>query len=273
MYDGDNIIFIPMNNLIKSVETIARTTGEMIRSHITNRSEFGIETKGLNDFVTEIDKKSELYIVTELEKLIPDAGFIAEENTSSKIGKEFTWIIDPLDGTTNFIHGFYPCSVSIGLKQNDEIVLGVVYEIGLDECFCAWKGGGAWLNGKRIKVSETKTIKSSLLGTGFPYHDFDRLQKYMKMLQELMMNSHGIRRPGSAAADMAYVACGRFDAFFEYDLKPYDVAAGIILVKEAGGKICDFSGGENYLFGKEIIAANSFVFDELADVVKKYMVN
>lgn len=260
-----------MKELIKSVEKIAKTAGEIIRTNIADRSKLEIETKGINDFVTEIDKKCELYIVTELEKLIPDAGFIAEENTSQKIGAEYTWIIDPLDGTTNFIHGFYPCSVSIGLKKNEEIVLGVIYEVGLNECFSAWQGGGAWLNGNKIHVSQSDSLNKCLLGTGFPYHEFNRLEKYMVLIQELMMSSHGIRRPGSAAADMAYVACGRFDAFFEYDLKPYDVAAGIVLVKEAGGKICDFSGGGDYLLGKEIIATNNLVFDEISEKIIRQM--
>ncbi len=260
-----------LKNLTEQVSQIAKSAGEIIRQNINNRNKLEIETKGLNDFVTQIDKACELLIVTELEKLIPDAGFIAEENTSVKVGETFNWIVDPLDGTTNFIHGFFPCAVSIGLKQNEEIILGVVYEVGFDECFYAWKNGGAWLNGKEIKVSEKSLFKNALLATGFPYHEFAPLEKYMKLLTHLTKNTQGIRRLGSAATDMAYVACGRFDGFYEYDLKPYDVAAGIVIVKEAGGDICDFKGGNDYLFGKEIVASNKAIFSDFRATVAKFM--
>jgi myo-inositol-1(or 4)-monophosphatase len=257
--------------LTSQVIQIAKSAGEIIRDNIHKRNNLEIETKGLNDFVTQIDKACELLIVTELEKLIPEAGFIAEENTSVKIGEEYNWIIDPLDGTTNFIHGFFPCAVSIGLKQNDEIILGVVYEVGANECFFAWKNGGAWLNNQRIEVSRKPLFKNALLATGFPYHEFNPLEKYMSLLTYLTKNTQGIRRLGSAATDMAYVACGRFDGFYEYDLKPYDVAAGIVIVREAGGHNCDFKGGGDYLFGREIIASNSLIFEEFKTIVKKFM--
>ncbi len=259
--------------LTSKVVQIAKSAGAIIRENINKRNKLEIETKGLNDFVTHIDKACELLIVTELEKLIPEAGFIAEENTSIKIGEEFNWIIDPLDGTTNFIHGFFPCAVSIGLKQNDEIILGVVYEVGADECFFAWKNGGAWLNNQKIEVSRKPLFKNALLATGFPYHEFNPLEKYMSLLTYLTKNTQGIRRLGSAATDMAYVACGRFDGFYEYDLKPYDVAAGIVIVREAGGQNCDFKGGDDYLFGKEIVASNSLIFEEFKTIVKKFMAN
>lgn len=260
-----------LKKMTEQVSQIAKSAGEIIRQNISNRNKLEIETKGLNDFVTHIDKACELLIVTELEKLIPEAGFIAEENTSVKVGEIFNWIVDPLDGTTNFIHGFFPCAVSIGLKQNDEIILGVVYEVGLDECFYAWKNGGAWLNGQEIKVSKKPLFKNALLATGFPYHEFAPLEKYMKLLTHLTQNTQGIRRLGSAATDMAYVACGRFDGFYEYDLKPYDVAAGIVLVKEAGGNICDFKGGNDFLFGKEIVASNRFIFSDFSSIVSEFM--
>ncbi len=259
--------------LTSQVIQIAKNAGEIIRANIDNRNKLEIETKGLNDFVTHIDKACEALIVTELEKLIPGAGFIAEENTSVKIGKEYNWIVDPLDGTTNFIHGFFPCAVSIGLKQNDEIILGVVYEVGFDECFYAWKNGGAWLNGQIIETSKKTELKNALLATGFPYHEFAHIDKYMKLLSYLTQNTQGMRRLGSAATDMTYVACGRFDGFYEYDLKPYDVAAGIIIVKEAGGAICDFKGGNDYLFGKEIVCSNKSIFPEFKTVVRKFMVD
>jgi myo-inositol-1(or 4)-monophosphatase len=260
-----------LEKILNKVIDIAKEAGTIIRNNIGKISASNIEKKGLNDFVTSVDKESELLIINSLNKILPSAGFIAEEDDSLKIEKEFNWIIDPLDGTTNFIHGIYPCAVSIGLQQNDEIILGVVYEVGLDECFYAYKGGGAYLNGKPIKVSAKENFSDAFLATGFPYHEFDRLDNYIKLLKYLTENTQGIRRLGSAATDLAYVACGRFDGFYEYDLKPYDVAAGIIIVSEAGGKISDFKGGSNYLFGKEIVASNNIIFEEFIANVSDFM--
>lgn len=257
--------------LTNSVIEISKVSGEIIRENFGKISKDTITKKGLNDFVTDIDKKSEKYIVKELSKLIPKAGFIAEEGTSDKIGDEYNWIIDPLDGTTNFIHGFFPCAVSIALEYKKEIILGVVYEVGLSECFYAWKDGGAYLNGNKISVSDKMDINNSIIGTGFPYHDLERIDKFIDLLKYMTTKSQGIRRLGSAATDMAYVACGRFDGFYEYDLKPYDVAAGAIIVKEAGGSNSDFSGGNNYIYGKEIISSNKNIFNEFKQVVNRYM--
>ncbi|MDR2011072.1 MAG: inositol monophosphatase [Bacteroidales bacterium] len=259
--------------ILNYVIRTAKDAGNIIRNNIGKISASDIEKKGLNDFVTTIDKESESLIIRSLKKLLPEAGFIAEENDTLKTEKEYNWIIDPLDGTTNFIHSFFPCAVSIGLQKNDEIILGVVYEIGFDECFYAYKNGGAYLNGNRINVSDKKNFSDSLLATGFPYHEFNRLDKYIELLKFLTENTQGIRRLGSAATDLAYVACGRFDGFYEYDLKPYDVAAGIIIVKEAGGKISDFKGTDNYLFGKEIVASNKLIFEDFITIVNNFMNN
>ncbi len=260
-----------LKSLTLKVAEIAKNAGKIIKDNIGQITPSSIETKGLNDYVTETDKASEEYIVAELSKLVPESGFIAEEGTSDKIGKTYNWIIDPLDGTTNFIHGFYPCAVSIALMKNDTIISGVVYETGLDECFYAWTEGGAWLNGKKITVSTKSVFKNSLLATGFPYQAFKQLDNYIELLKYLTKNTQGIRRLGSAATDMAYVACGRFDGFYEYDLQSYDVAAGCILVSEAGGKLSDFSGGNNFVFGKEIVASNLKVFKDFSKIVKQYM--
>jgi len=218
-----------------------------------------IENKGLHDLVSYVDRASEERIIGALKVLLPESGFIAEEGTCSKRGERYNWVIDPLDGTTNFIQGVPLYAVSIGLLDGDELVLGIVYEVGRDECFYAWKDGGAYLNGKSIRVSERNDIHDALLATGFPYSDFSRLDEYVEMLKWTMTNARGIRRLGSAATDLAYVACGRFDAFWEYDLKPWDVAAGAIIVKEAGGVVTDYKGGNNYLFGKEIVASNGLI--------------
>lgn len=230
-----------------------------------------IETKGLHDLVSYVDKESEKRIIRQLSELLPESGFIAEEGTSDKHGERYNWVIDPLDGTTNFIQGVPVYAVSIGLLDGDELVLGVVYEVGMDECFYAWKNGGAYLNGELIRVSNIATSHDALLATGFPYSNFEQLDKYMSLLKWAMTEARGVRRLGSAATDLAYVACGRFDSFFEYDLKPWDVAAGVLIVKEAGGVVTDFGAGNDYLFGGEIIASNSLLAKLMQEKVRNYM--
>lgn len=243
---------------------IARRAGYFMSNERKGFDDSKIESKGLHDLVSYVDKASEKMIIEELQKLLPESGFIAEEGTSNKRGERFNWIIDPLDGTTNYIHGIPVYSVSIALLDGDELVLGVVYEVGHDECFYAWKNGGAYLNDQPIKVSNRAEIQNALLATGFPYNNFDKMEAYMQTLHWAMKNARGVRRLGSAAADLAYVACGRFDAFWENDLKAWDVAAGIVIVKEAGGKVTDASGGDDYLFGGEIEATNGFLKITLA---------
>ncbi len=254
---------------------VVKATHEVGEYIITSKGKLSkekIEVKGLNDFVTEVDKNSESKLVKLLEAILPEAGFIAEENTRSQSNKEYKWVIDPLDGTTNFIHSV-PCfCISIALiDNNNEILVGVVHELNLKECFYAWKGGGAYLNGEPIKVSLNDKLKDSLLATGFPYYDYSKLDNYLDLFKFFMKNTHGIRRLGSAAADMAYVAAGRFEGFYEYGLKPWDVAAGSIIVKEAGGSVGDFKGGNNYLFGQEIVCSNYKIYIEFRDIIEKYM--
>lgn len=238
---------------------IARKAGKFMAEERKRFDVSKIETKGLHDLVSYVDKESEKLIINELLKLLPDSGFIAEEGTNTKVGEHYNWVIDPLDGTTNYIQGVPIYAVSIGLLQNEELVLGVVYEVGQDECFYAWKEGGAYLNGEPIKVSKRDNIQDALLATGFPYNDFSKMNEYMEFLEWTMKNARGVRRLGSAATDLAYVACGRFDAFWEYDLKPWDVAAGAVIVKEAGGIVTDYKGGTDYLFGREIVASNGLI--------------
>jgi myo-inositol-1(or 4)-monophosphatase len=221
--------------------------------------------------VTYVDKTAESRIVAALREILPNSGFIAEEGTAGANGEKYRWVIDPLDGTTNYIHGISPYAVSIALMEDEEIVMGVIYEISLDEMFYAWKDSSAYLNGKKIQVSKAATTSEALIGTGFPYYDFSMLDKYMEAMNYFMRKSHGMRRLGSAAADMAYVAAGRFEAFYEHALHPWDVAAGIIILNQAGGRVCDFNGGVNYLFGGEMIACNTNYFDEFYGIVHKYM--
>jgi myo-inositol-1(or 4)-monophosphatase len=251
--------------ITREVIQISKSAGTFIRQELDKVKNHHIESKGTHDYVTYVDKTAERQIVEGLQSLLPDTGFITEEKTIETDTKEFMWVIDPLDGTTNFIHGL-PCfSVSIALMQNERVVLGVVYEINQDECFYAWEGGGAFLNEQPIKVSETAELQQSLLATGFPYHDYSRLEKYLELFTWCLHNTHGVRRLGSAAVDLAYVACGRFDAFFEYSLNAWDVAAGVFIVQEAGGRVTDFEGGENYIFGGELIATNAIICDEFLD--------
>ena len=255
------------------VVDIARMVAEFVKNERQQFDTQRIETKGKNDFVTYVDKASEERIVAGLLKILPQAGFIAEEQTSIVKGEKYNWVIDPIDGTTNFIHGLPPHAISIGLLSDDELVIGVVHEIVLNETFYAWKDGGAYLNGQPIHVSKTKTVNDSLIATGFPYSDYTRMDAFIETMKYFFTNSHGLRRIGSAATDLAYVACGRFDAFYEYALKPWDVAAGVLIVKEAGGEISDFKGGNNFLFGGELLATNKYIFNEMKEIIGSKMNN
>lgn len=259
--------------MCEEIEKAARETGAFIRKESIGFDLSRRESKGLNDFVSYVDKGSEKMLVEKLSRLLPEAGFKTEEGTIQKSGLKYCWVIDPLDGTTNFLHGVPPFAISIGLLEYDEPVAGVVYEITGNEMFTAWKDGGAYLNGKPVHVSRAKTLADSLIATGFPYSNFDRLDNYMKCLTYFCTHTHGIRRLGSAATDLAYVACGRYEVFYEYGLHPWDIAAGIIILREAGGCISDFSGGEKDLTGEEIVAANSSVFQEVLGIVSKFMKN
>lgn len=251
---------------------IARAAGAFIAAQAKEFNSSMIENKGLHDLVSYVDREAEKMIIEGLSVLLPEAGFIAEEGTSAKRGDIFNWIIDPLDGTTNFMQGIPVYAVSIALMHKDELLLGVVFEIGQQECFYAWKEGGAYLNGVKLCVSDKSDMHQALLATGFPYSNFERLDAYMEFLKWALENARGVRRLGSAATDLAYVACGRFDAFWEYDLKPWDVAAGALLVLEAGGKVSDFRGSTDYIFGKTIIASNDLLDKGIVSKINELIV-
>ena len=258
-----------LQEITLQVASLSRYTGEFVRKAASDFNRESIEYKGLNDMVSYVDKQTEERLVEGLRKILPEAGFIAEEGTGQKTdNQEFAWIIDPVDGTTNYMHGLPVFAISIALMQNDKIVSGVVYEINRDECFAAWLGGGAYLNEKPIKVSSAKYLKDSLIATGFPYYDFDKMDNYLNISKELMQKSHGLRRLGAASVDLVYVACGRFEGFFEYNLKPWDVAAGTLIVQEAGGKVTDFKGKDDFVFGRELIAGCD-MFLELEEVISR----
>lgn len=258
---------VNLDQILNETITIAKEAGQFIKQEREQFHSGKVISKGQNDFVSHVDKGAEELIINALSQLIPEAGFIAEEGTSTKVGDVYNWIIDPLDGTTNFIHGTPPYAVSIGLQREKEMVLGVIYEITLDECFYAVEGKPAYLNGKEIKVSATEKVNESLIATGFPYTDFHRIEAFMSTLQDLFKNTHGVRRLGSAATDLAYVACGRYDAFYEYNLKPWDVAAGVFIVQQAGGKITDFKNTNDCIFSGENVATNTKIHDEFLERV------
>ena len=252
----------------ESMELVKRTGG-FIGAQVGKVGSQAIEEKSLNSLVSYVDREAERQLVDGLGSLLPGATFLTEEGTVASEKSPQQWIIDPLDGTTNFLHGL-PCfSVSVALQQDGRTVMGIVYEITRQECFYAWENSGAYLNGNRIRVSSTSRLADSLIGTGFPYDDYTWIGPYFLVLEQFMRRTRGIRRFGSAAVDLAFVACGRFDAFFEYSLNPWDVAAGAFLVQEAGGKVTDFLRGDNYLHGREIISGNPQVFPEVNAAIKK----
>ena len=259
-----------LEHVANRVIEVSKQAGDFIRRERKTFNADKIEYKGLNDLVSYVDKTAEKLIVAGLEKILPEAGFITEEQTNNKIAGRYNWIIDPLDGTTNFIHGLPVFSVSIALQEYDELVLGVVYEINQDECFYAWKGAPAYLNGKEIKVSNKPTIGDSLIATGFPYYDFEKQPQYIELFTYLMKSCHGLRRLGSAAVDLAYTACGRFDAYYEYNLNAWDAAGGIVIVKQAGGQVVNFKGGSEVLNTRELLATNGKITDEMLEVIKQY---
>ena len=260
-----------LKRIVSEVEPIARKAGAFILAERQTFSTKEVEVKGLNDFVSYVDKGAEKIIVEGLKNVLPEAGFITEEGTEKRDENPLKWVVDPLDGTTNFIHGMPFFAVSIALLNGTEPLVGVVYEINQDEMFTATKGGGAFINDRPIRTSNAPTVKDSLFGTGFPYYDYHLLDEYLELFKHLMQHSHGIRRPGSAATDLAYVACGRFDGFYEYSLSPWDVAAGVLLVREAGGIVTDFSGMDEAIFRKEIIATNPHVHAEFLKLLRSFM--
>lgn len=255
----------------EEVVVLCEHVGGFIREEAENFDLSRIEQKtAFNNLVSYVDKEAEKRLVTALKKILPQAGFITEEGTvEQSYDTEYNWIVDPLDGTTNFMHGLPIFAISVGLSRNQVPVLGVIFHVIRKESFHAIEGGPAYCNQKIITVSAVPTLSESLLATGFPYHLSSRKDPYLDIIKDLLEKSHGIRRLGSAAIDLAYVAAGRLEGFFEYNLNPWDIAAGMLIVKQAGGAVTDFSGGNNVLFGKELCASNGQIQTEMLSVIQQ----
>jgi myo-inositol-1(or 4)-monophosphatase len=249
---------IELSLIAKQTIEACQEVGAFIRHESESFDRSRIEQKnGFNNLVSYVDKESEKKLVEALSKIIPGSGFLGEEGTDVKGSNEYQWIIDPLDGTTNFTHGFPPFAISIGLNKGDTAVFGVVMEITKWECFHSYAGSPAFCNEHEIKVSSVKSLDAALLATGFPYYHLGKTDEYLEIIKHFLRETHGIRRLGSAATDLAYVACGRLDGFFEYNLNAWDVAAGAFIVQQAGGTVTDFKGGNNFLHGGELCAGNA----------------
>ena len=259
-----------LETITKQIVDLTKDVGEFIKQEVNKLDKDDIEEKGIHNLVTYVDKQSEKKLVNALGKILPEAGFIAEEDDTLIRSNKLNWVIDPLDGTTNFIHRIPLFAISIALMDGNEVILGVIYEINLKECFYAWKDSAAFLNGNKINVSNTTKLDNSLLATGFPYYDYTMLDQYLNLFKDLMRTSRGVRRLGSAAVDLAYVACGRFELFYEYGLQSWDVAAGALIVKQAGGQVTDFKGSNNYVFGKQLIASNKHTHNEFTKKINHY---
>jgi len=247
-------------------EEAARKAGRLLKENINKSDE--IYYKGAVDLVTPFDTKAQRTIFDHLSSFFPDHDYLAEEGLSQNKGAEMRWIIDPLDGTTNYAHHYPVFTISIALERKSEIVLGLVYDPMREEMFSALKGKGAFLNGKKISVSDIDELDKSLLATGFPYDVRISHKNNILHFNNFIIRAQGIRRCGSAAMDLCYVACGRYDGFWELKLKPWDTAAGVLIVREAGGQVSDFRGGEFSISGSEILATNGSIHQQMADILE-----
>ncbi len=246
----------------------AMLAGDIILENLGRISKDDIDTKQASDFVTYVDRESERIILSTIQKEFPLHHFLAEESVKEATTGEYRWIIDPLDGTTNFIHGYPVFSVSIALEFRGEIILGLVFDPLRNEVFTAEKGTGAFLNGRPVSVSAVSELRHGLIATGFPFRKKEMIDEYLRLFKNIFHRVSDIRRAGSAALDLAHLACGRCDGFFEIGLSPWDIAAGSILIKEAGGIITDFGGGADYLLTGNIVGGTPAVHGKILEEVK-----
>ena len=250
----------------------ARAAGALINRASLDLDVLKVGHKGPNDFVSEVDQMAEQTIIEILLEAYPGHGILAEESGREHGAKhsEFTWIIDPLDGTTNFLHGFPVYAVSIALAHRGSVQQAVVYDPTRNDLFYASRGRGAFLNDKRLRVSKRTRLSDALIGTGFPFRKGDNFKRYVKMFEEIMQSCAGLRRPGAAALDLCYVAAGWYDGFFETGLNPWDVAAGSLIITEAGGLVGNFTGESDYLYQREVVAGNPKVYGQLVQILAPY---
>jgi myo-inositol-1(or 4)-monophosphatase len=258
----------------------ARAAGRITMRFFERVDTIKVTAKGVNDFVSDVDRTAEIAIIEELRGKYPSHAILAEESGAHAGGRsgegggaddEFQWIIDPLDGTTNYLHGFPQWAISIGLRRRGRMELGVVYDPVHEELFTAERGGGAKLNDRKLRVTQRRGMEGALIGTGIPFSDMDRLRIHLKMLEAVIENTAGIRRPGSAALDFAYVAAGRLDGFWELGLKPWDFAAGVLLVTEAGGAVSDLAGGERHFDTCNVVAGGLKVHRGLLQRLRPFL--
>lgn len=255
-----------MEQIMEFAENLARKAGKLLAEKLTQHNP--VYYKGTIDLVTEADKMSEELILAEISRYYPDHGILSEESKEKNKQAAIRWIIDPLDGTTNYAHGFPYFCVSIALEKDGVVVLGVIYDPTRDDLFTAWRGSGAWLNGKKLQVSTTSDLSQSLLVTGFPYDIRISPENNINNFNKMAVKAQAIRRNGAAALDLAYLACGRFDGFWELKLQPWDTAAGCLLVTEAGGVITDLQDGEWNLYSSGLVAGNGLIHSQMLEVLK-----
>ncbi|MDZ7806708.1 MAG: inositol monophosphatase family protein [Gracilimonas sp.] len=261
-----------MSNYRKELNTAKKAAAEAskIINEYAEESSFDVTLKGKNDLVTDADLASEKRIIEIIKETFPDDEILAEESEQKDVLPQGRiWIIDPIDGTTNFAHGFPAYCISIALWENKEPVVGLVMEVANNELFHAIKGGGAYRNGEPILISQETNPASSLIGTGFPYKELGLVDNYLKLFKRMMGKTHGVRRPGTAAWDLCNVACGRFEGFYEYGLSAWDVAAGSLIIKEAGGLVMDWQRGDDWLFGQRIVAGNKPICEFLISEIRE----
>lgn len=256
-----------MHPMLNIAIRAARKAGDIIARGLEQGQNLRYDLKGQNDYVTEVDRRAEAAIIEILLKAYPEHGILAEESGACEGKENYTWIIDPLDGTTNFVHGFPQFAVSIGLEHQGKIEQAVVYDPLLQELFSASRGHGAYLNDRRIRVTQLSQMQHALLGTGFPFRSTEYLDTYLCTFKQLFPNCAGVRRAGSAALDLAYVAAGRLDGFWEFSLKPWDLAAGTLLIQEAGGLVSDMQGQQHYLDSGHVLTANAKLHRQLLEIV------
>ncbi|MEK7249415.1 MAG: inositol monophosphatase family protein [Bacteroidota bacterium] len=247
----------------------AKEAGKFLKYSVGRVKNIEMKQGEARNLVSEIDKGSEAKIIGIIKRKYPNHAILAEESGASESSSDYKWVIDPLDGTTNFLHGLPIFCVTIGVEYKGEIVAGVVYDPNLDELFTAEKGSGAFLNGRRLKVSSASSLINSLLVTGFPYDIAQNPDNAIGHFVNFLVEGQGLRRLGSAALDLSYVAAGRFDGFWEVNLNPWDMAAGVLFVREAGGKVTDFVGGESTIYKKQVLATNGIIHDAMLNVLSK----